>query len=61
MITNLELYGTDDVPRVPHSVTNPRISLLKERLAELLAVHYMEQDNNTIRKVEEGIVFWTKL
>ena len=61
MITNLELYGTEDVPLVPAKVANRRINLLKERLKVLCSVHYMEQDNNLINRALEGVTFWTKL
>ena len=61
MTTNLELYGREDVPRVPEHVCNFRLRLLKERLAELMSVHWMEHDTNLINKVQKAIVFWTKL
>ena len=61
MISNLELYGREDVPKVPDTVSDFRIKLLKERLAELVAVHYMEQNNDLIGKVQKAIAFWTKL
>ena len=57
----MELYGREDVPRVPEHVCNFRLKLLKERLDELLSVHYMKWDNNLINKVQKAIVFWTKL
>ncbi len=61
MISNMELYGTNDVPKVPEKVCNERIGLLKERLEVLVSVHFMEQNNDLINKVQEGITFWTKL
>ena len=61
MTTNMELYGREDVPRVPEHVCNFRLKLLKERLEELLSVHYMEWDNSKINKVQKAITFWTKL
>ena len=61
MTTNMELYGREDVPRVPEHVCNFRLGLLKERLEELLSVHYMEWDNSKINKVQKAITFWTKL
>jgi len=61
MISNLELYGREDVPKVPETVCNFRIKLLKERLEMLVSVHYMEQNNDLINKVQKAITFWTKL
>ena len=61
MPTNLELYGTEDVPKVPAEVCNQRLELLKERLEGLLSVHYMKWDNETMNKVQKAIVFWTKM
>jgi len=61
MLTNKELYGTEDVPLVPKEVCNTRLELLKERMAELLSVHYLVQDNSTINEVEKAIKFWTTL
>ena len=61
MTTNLELYGRSDVPRVPEHVCNFRLGLLKERLEELLSVHFMEQDISLINKVQKAQTFWTKL
>jgi len=61
MLTNKELYGTEDVPLVPKEVCNTRLELLKERMAELLSVNYMWQDNSTINEVEKAIKFWTTL
>ena len=57
----MELYGRDDVPKVPEHVCNFRLKLLKERLEELLSVHYMDWDNSKINKVQKAITFWTKL
>jgi len=61
MISNIELYGREDVPLVPATVANFRIILLKERLEVLLTVHFMEQDIHLINKVTEAISFWTAL
>ena len=61
MLTNLELYGTNDVPPVPKDVCNVRIDLLKEKLLEEGKVHYMNQDNNKLNTLIKGIDFWTKL
>jgi len=60
MISDLELYGKE-MPTIPKEVTNPRIDQLKERLEELVSVHYMEQDNHLINITQKAIVFWRKL
>ncbi len=61
MITNLELYGREDVPRVPEHVCNFRLQLLEENLKRLTSVHYMEQDNDLINNVIKAQTFWRKL
>lgn len=61
MTSNLELYGREDIPRVPAHVANFRIKLLKERLEELTSVHWMQQNTSLIKKVLEAVEFWTKL
>jgi len=61
MVSNLDLYGREDVPLVPATVANFRIILLKERLAMLTSVHFMEQDIHLINKVTEAIEFWSHL
>ena len=60
MISNKELYDTENVPQVPVEICDKRIEILKEHMAKLLNVHYMHQDNNTINEVEKAIKFWTK-
>ena len=61
MINNLDLYGTIDVPRVPKYVCNKRIKLLEERLGVLLTARFTEQNSNLIKRVYDGIAFWTTL
>jgi hypothetical protein len=61
MLTNLELYGREDVPRIPETVANLRLALLEERLEVLLSVHFMEQDNTLINEVMKAKAFWTAL
>jgi len=61
MITNMELYGREDIPKVPEHVCNFRLRLLKERLKALVSIHYMEWDNDTINKVQKAITFWEKM
>ncbi len=61
MISNLQLYGRADVPKVPATVANFRISLLKERLEVLMSVPFMEQDTSLINEVLKAIDFWKAL
>jgi hypothetical protein len=61
MITNLELYGTEDVPPVPKAVANERITLLRLHLEKLRALPFEHQQNYTEVKVIEAIAFWKKL
>ena len=60
MLTDIELYGKV-MPPIPAEVCNPRINLLKERLEELMSIHYMSRDNSTINITVKAIDFWSKL
>ena len=62
MKTNEKLYGVGvEVPPIPAKTANARIILLNENLHKLTSVHFMEQDNDTIREVQIAIGFWQKL
>ena len=61
MKTNFYLYNQDDVPEVPKEICNARIELLQSHLAELLSVHYMQQDNQRINAVQQAQKFWRAL
>ena len=61
MLTNLELYGTEDVPRVPADVCNERIAMLKNRLEVEASKFFMEQDNNLINTLLKAIKHWQRL
>jgi len=61
MITNLELYGTKDVPKVPKEIADKRIDLLTARLKELMDVHWTQQDTHLINKVRSALDFWRQL
>ena len=54
MLTNLELYGTEDVPAVPKATANARIALLRQNLKR-------NRKNYTEVKIIEAIRFWQKL
>jgi hypothetical protein len=57
----MQLYGTDNVPRVPAEVANPRIEMLKERIAYLRTQPYSEINNYTVNEALKGIKHWTRL
>jgi len=61
MLTNLELYGTEDVPSVPAEICNERLRLLEIHMRTLLDVHYMKQDNQTMNSIIKAQKFWTQL
>ena len=61
MLTNLELYGTDNVPPVPKKVANDRIALLQMHLKVETDKPPLEQKNYTQVKIIEAIRFWRKL
>jgi len=61
MRTNIELYGTTDVPCIPVEICNERLELLNSNLGSLLEVHFMHQDNNLINAVQKAIKHWTQL
>jgi len=58
MISNLELYGTDDVPKINKEDCNKRIKLLNKHKSEI----YNKPDSNyTLVKIEEAIKFWSRM
>ena len=61
MLTNMELYGTDDVPTVDKETCNRRLYLLDKRLKDLLKVGYMDHNNYLINKVMKAQKHWVKL
>lgn len=61
MLSNKELYGTEDVPLIPRKVADKRIELLRSRLKDLMASGRLTKDTYTINKILEGITFWTNL
>ena len=61
MITNLELYGTDDVPKVDKKTCNRRLELLEEHMQKLISVHFMKQDNRMLNEVMKAKRHWTRL
>ncbi len=62
MTTNEKLYGVGVVvPPIPAEYANIRIKLLNDNLKKLLKVGFMDQDNDTIRRVQEAITFWRRL
>jgi hypothetical protein len=61
MMTNSQLYGRDDVPRIPADICNTRIDMLHERLAIEVEKHYMNQDNNLIFTLIKAIKHWQML
>lgn len=61
MTSNLELYGREDVPKIPSHVCNFRIQILKERMRVLFNVHYSEWEHEKINNVYKAISFWEKM
>ena len=61
MLSNLELYGTEDVPPVPKFVADERIEILEHHLEEQLALPFQEQNNFTQTKILVAIRFWKKM
>ena len=61
MLTNLELYGTENVPPVPKKVADDRIALLQRHLKGGMDKQPLEQKSYTQFKIIEAIRFWRKL
>lgn len=57
----MELYGTDDVPRVPEEICNVRIRRLEERLAWVMSQNNWHENNDLINKILKAKRFWSKL
>lgn len=58
-MTNMELYGTKDVPDINKEDCEKRIQLLQTNLARVSKdpARY----NFTIRKIKSAIKFWTRM
>jgi hypothetical protein len=61
MLSNMDLYGTDDVPPISKEDANKRIALLEKRLAFLTSLPLKVQSSYTETKVIEAIRFWKRL
>lgn len=61
MISNYELYGTEDVPPVPKEVAIERLILLKARLSYLVNLPFMEQRPSLENEVLKAMEFWRKM
>ena len=61
MLTNLELYGRDDVPPVPKNIADERIEMLRENLKIQLEMPLKKQSSYLQTRILEGIKFWQKL
>lgn len=61
MITNLELYGTNNIPKIPESVANQRITLLKARLEMLCHDDKIKNRIYLIMMVKSSMQFWEQL
>ena len=56
MKSNSRLFGEDvEVPEFDELILIRRIELLKDNLAELLEVHYMERDTKRVREICKAI------
>lgn len=61
MVSNLELYGTEDVPEVPQDIVCRRLELLEDRLSDLLEVHYTLRDLEAVSMVRKAILHWQQI
>ena len=60
-MTNLELYGTYDVPLIPREVSESRILLLKKHLDKIMEDSFMDRDSYKVSKILQAIEFWRKM
>ena len=61
MISDKELYGTENVPPVPKEIADKRIDLLMDNLERELAKPFDEQDPFIEYEIMKAIRFWRKL
>jgi len=61
MLTNMQLYGTDNVPRVAKEVCNVRLRLLHKRLSEVVHDETIESNNHVITQIIKAQNFWKSL
>jgi len=60
-MTNAQLYGTNDVPRISKEDCNKRIELLNKRLGEVSTVDMMCKNTFLITKIIKAKEFWSRL
>lgn len=64
MVTHEYLYGgdnIDEVPDIPQDIIMRRVEMLKEHMAELLAVDYKNRDFKRVDDISSAIDFWNKI
>lgn len=61
MLTNMELYGTEFVPKVPKGVCNIRLELLEVHLQKLMSGNFWTWNNRSINQILAAKRHWTKL
>ena len=61
MITNLELYGTEDVPKIPAGICNERIALLEDNLDNCIQKPLGEQSSYKEVVIIKAIKFWKSM
>ena len=57
-MTNLYLYGIEDVPEIPQDVIDARIAILNKRLRQVQDVNYKTRDLELRNKLINAINFW---
>lgn len=58
MLTNIQLYGTEDVPPINKEDCNRRIAMLKAHRA---MIYDKAEANYILVKIDEAIKFWTRM
>ena len=61
MLSNSQIYGTEDVPPVPKEVADERIRLLRLNLKKNMDMPMEEQSTWTQTRILDAISFWRKL
>jgi len=61
MLSNMELYGTEDVPPIPIEIALERQLLLRRHLKAEVAKPLKEQNNHIQNEILKAIKFWGRL
>jgi len=61
MKLNSRLYGTHEVPKIPQSIIDSRIAILKKEIKKENKAHFLYRDLARIDEMVRAINFWSNI